>query len=92
MKTNLYLLALTVLVSHSIQARRCSALATILGGITGATAAATYYERYPVNPNYDFIYPGAPLYAYDYPTQMYSPVYSYINSRYTTYPSYYYMR
>ncbi len=90
MKTNLYIIALALILSHSLQARRCSRLATVLGAITGASAAAAYNDCYPANPNYDFVYPGAPLYAYDYPTQMYSPVYSYINVRYSVYPSYYY--
>lgn len=75
-----------------IEARRCSRFASALGAITGASAAAAYNERYPVNPNYDFIYPGAPRYIYDYPTQVYAPVYSYTRMRYSVYPSYYFIR
>ncbi len=86
MKTNLLLV---ILLAQTIQAKRCSPLAAVLGTITGASAAAEYVDRRPVRPNYDFVYPGAPIYIYDYPPQVYSPVYSYINTRYSVDPSYY---
>lgn len=87
MKHLLYTLIFTM--SFSLLANH--PLADFLGGITGATAAQAYNDCYPVNPNYDFVYPGVPIYAYDYPTQVYSPVYSYINTRYSVYPSYFFM-
>ena len=82
-------LLLIILLAQTIQAQRCSPLAEVLSTITGTRAAAAYMDRRPASPNYDFVYPGAPLYAYDYPTQVYSPVYSYINTRYSVSPSYY---
>ena len=67
----------------------------VLGALTGATIAATAYcdEVYwDAAPAYDFVYRGAPIYAYDYPTYMYAPVYADTHIRYSVYPSYYWRR
>jgi len=76
---------------------RCDShiVAGFLGGLTGATlAAASFGDQwyYQDGAAYEYVYPGAPLYAYDYPTYVYSPVYAYSDMRYTTYPSYYLRR
>lgn len=74
---------------------RSSAVAGFLGAITGATIAAAAYSEpcyYRNCPQYDFVYPGSPIYTYDYPTYVYSPVYAYPDMRYNIYPSYYFYR
>jgi hypothetical protein len=87
------LIILGLMANASLEARRCSRFAAFLGAVSGATAAACYDDYYyPVYPQYDFVYPGAPIYAYDYPTQVYAPVYAYTSIRYSVYPSYYYIR
>jgi hypothetical protein len=86
------LIIVGLMATASLEARRCSRFATFLGAISGATAAARYNDYYPVYPQYDFVYPGAPIYAYDYPVQVYAPVYTYTSMRYSVYPSYYYIR
>ncbi len=101
MKTSYIMLALLSIGTLSIgtsnaQRERCdNIVARFLGGITGATFAAESYSykcHYREGPAYDISYPGAPRYAYDYPTYMYSPVYSYMHVRHTIYPSYYSIR
>ena len=90
-------LSLTHQTDARCRRRRCrgSAVAEFLGAVTGsALAASRYSDRcyYREGPPFDFAYPAAPLYAYDYPTYVYSPVYSYTNIRYDIYPSYFLRR
>lgn len=74
-----------------LEARRCCrggrggsvAAGIFAGAIAGAALAGSadvdyygYYYPY-MEPGYRVIYPGAPIYAYDYPTYKYSPIYSY---------------
>jgi hypothetical protein len=94
--TALGLLLLTML-SSTVDARRCrsngAAAAGFFGALTGATLAASAYSDqcyYREGPPYDFYYPGAPIYAYDYPTYIYAPTYADVSIRYSIYPSYYY--
>lgn len=64
----------------------------IAGALIGSALSRNrYYNdcRYRERPPYDYFYPGAPRYAYDYPAYVYSPVYAYSSTRYTVYPSYY---
>ena len=79
---------------HRRHSQGSSIFAGIVGAITGAAVAASintpcYYRE---SPAYEFVYPAAPLYAYDYPTYVYAPVYTYPEMRFTRYPSYYLMR
>ena len=103
---NINLLGLLSLLSlglafSSLEARcrrRCNrraAVADFLGAITGATAAARAYSDecyYREGPPYEYIYPGAPIYVYDYPTYVYAPRYAYMDIRYDIYPSYFFRR
>lgn len=75
--------------------RRRGSIAGFFSAVTGsALAARSYSDRcyYREGPQYDFAYPAAPLYAYDYPTYVYAPVYSYQRVRYSIYPSYFLRR
>lgn len=74
---------------------RESAVAQFLGAITGATFAEEAFGNqcyYQDGPAYLYVYPGAPLYAYDYPTYVYAPQYAYPDMRHAIYPSYYFSR
>lgn len=92
------ILLMGLLTSSHVEARRRShrgaaAASFFIGAFTGAALAGMhdYYDDcyYVDSPQYDFIYAGAPLYAYDYPTYQYAPVYAYTDTLYTIYPSYY---
>lgn len=82
---------MSALTVTDVEARRCCrrgsgasvAAGIFAGAIAGAALAGSadvdyygYYYPY-VEPNYRVFYPGAPIYAYDYPTYKYSPIYSY---------------
>ena len=74
---------------------RNAAVGRFLSGLTGAAAANDAFGNqcyYQDGPAYDFIYPGAPIYAYDYPAYVYSPIYAYPDMRHAIYPSYYFTR
>lgn len=79
---------------HRRYSRGSSLFAGIVGAVAGAAVAASidYPCYYRECPQYDFAYPAAPLFAYDYPTYVYSPVYAYPDMRYSIYPSYYLAR
>ncbi len=72
-----------------LEARRCRgngravAAGLVVGAIAGAAVAGScdvdrygYYDPY-VPPAYRVYYPGAPIFAYDYPTWKYAPIYTY---------------
>jgi hypothetical protein len=84
---------LSILTYSYIDARRCSRSATaagfIAGALTGAALAGAMDDMYYTDiPAYNIVYPGMPLYEYDYPTYSYAPVYAYYDTLYTLYPSY----
>ncbi len=84
------LVLLSVSLSFDLEARRCRgggggavAAGIVAGALAGAAIAGScdvdyygYYEPY-MPPSYRVYYPGAPIYAYDYPTYKYAPIYSY---------------
>ncbi len=82
--------------SSAAQCRhREAAVGRFLSGLTGAAIANDAFGNqcyYQDGPAYDFIYPGAPIYAYDYPTYVYSPIYAYADMKHEIYPSYYFSR
>jgi hypothetical protein len=93
-----FLLLSITLFTGSILAQtrhREAVLTRFLGAITGATLAEEAFGSqcyYHDGPAYLFVYPGAPMYAYDYPTYAYSPLYAYQDMRRAIYPSYFFSR
>ena len=80
---------------HAQNRQREAAVGRFLGALTGATLAEESFGNqcyYQDGPAYLFVYPGAPIYAYDYPTYVYSPIYAYPDMRHAIYPSYFFSR
>jgi hypothetical protein len=74
---------------------RDAVVGRLIGALTGASLAEELFGNqcyYQDGPAYDFVYPGAPLYAYDYPTYLYSPIYAYPHMSHAIYPSYFFSR
>lgn len=81
--------------AHAQRCTRDAAVGRFLSGLTGASLAEDAFGNqcyYQDGPPYLFIYPGAPIYAYDYPTYLYAPMYAYPNMRHAIYPSYFFYR